>query len=68
MAQSQRSRHIHRSRTEWPRLLSEFEASDTKLRSFCTARGLTFSRFCRWRRRGRTDGRDKVALECRAHS
>ncbi len=39
MAQSQRSRHIHRSRTEWFRLLSEFEASDTTQRSFCAALG-----------------------------
>ncbi len=58
MAQSQRRKRIHRSRTEWSRLLSEFEASDTTQWSFCAERGLTLSNFCRWRKRLRTETPD----------
>lgn len=55
MAQSPQRKYIHRSRTKWSRLLTEFEASDTTQRSLCDERGLTYSSFCRWRKRFRTE-------------
>ena len=45
MSQSGR-KYIHRSRTEWSRLLAEYEAGDTTQRDFCAERGLTYSNFC----------------------
>ena len=57
MSQSGR-KYIYRSRAEWSRLLAEYEAGDTTQRDFCVERGLTYSLFCRWRRRLRTEAPD----------
>ena len=57
MSQSRR-KYIYRSCAEWPRLLAEYEAGDTTQRDFCAERGLTYSLFCRWRRRLRTEALD----------
>ena len=57
MSQSRR-KYIYRSRAEWSRLLAEYEAGDTTQRDFCVERGLSYSNFCRWRRRLRTEAPD----------
>ena len=56
MSQSRR-KYIYRSRAEWSRLLAEYEAGDTTQRDFCAERGLSYSNFCRWRRRLRKEER-----------
>ena len=57
MSQSRR-KYIYRSRAQWSRLLAEYEAGDTTQRDFCVERGLSYSNFCRWRRRLRTEAPD----------
>ena len=63
MPQSKRRKHIRRCQAQWSRLLAEFETSDTSQRDFCVERGLTYSSFCRWHRRLRTETLDEVPVD-----
>jgi len=42
---------IRRSREDWTRQMTEYEAEGATRRAFCERHGLAYSSFCYWRKR-----------------
>lgn len=51
----------NRSEEEKAALIARFEQSGLKAREFCREEGIAYQSFLAWRRRGRGDGRPRVA-------
>jgi len=55
--------HRRRTRSEWCRILSEYEGSGQTQGTFCAERGIAYSSFCNWRKRLIEEGSSSPLIE-----